>query len=85
MAKKKRMSIESLPYYGSKAQFENGDKVMLPNPFLPGIPCFFGVVVGKGKDEYGEYQEVKIASPNNRSGEIKKCRLMDLAWLTKVE
>ena len=80
---KKRLPVKSLPFYGSKARFTNGDRVALP-AFLGGI-CFEGIVTGKGRDEYGEYQEVRITSPEQRRGEVKKCRLMDLAWLVRIE
>ncbi len=71
-----------LPYSGAKARFKNGVKVGLSN-LLGGI-CFTGVVVGKGVDQYGEYQEVKIDYPKDRKGQVKKCRLMDLAWLREI-
>lgn len=73
---------DKLPCSNSKARFENGTKVELRDLFF-GRVIFSGVVVGKGVDEYGEYQEVNITSPASRAGN-HKVRLMDLQLLRKV-
>jgi hypothetical protein len=84
------MVIKGFPLYeavykGEKARFKRGDLVTLPSLF-GGKPIFDGIVVGKGKDKYGEYQKVKIVYYQNepkKVGMIQKVRLMDLAWLWK--
>jgi len=78
--------MRRLPYHGSKALFRKGDVVVLPS-FLSGTPIYMGVVVGKGRDKFGEHQKVRVTkawSDYNKVGEIKKVRLMDLASLVKV-
>ncbi len=79
---KSKGDVTKLPYHGARAQFENGTKVALPS--TTGGICFTGVVVGRGVDTFGEYQTVKILTPLDHSGEIRRCRLMDLAWLMPV-
>jgi len=80
------MAIKDLPYHSSKARFEKGDLVVLPS--IIGTPIYAGVVIGKGKDKYGEHQKIKIVKtwgkkPLHKIGETAKARLMDLAWLQK--
>jgi len=80
------MARKGFPFYkGLKARFKRGDLVALPNLF-GNKPIFDGIVVGKGRDKYGEYQKVKIAYYQNepeKIGMIQKVRLMDLASLMK--
>jgi len=80
-----KKELKGFPFYfGEKARFKKGDLVALPTIF--GKLIYAGVVVGKGKDKYGEHQKIKViksTTKRHKIGEIVKARLMDLAYLQK--
>lgn len=86
MVHKKKIP-KGFPFYGGeKAKFPKGELVFLTDAFM-GNPIFAGMVVGRGKDQYGEHQKVKIlwsGSRYDKVGETKSVRLMDLASLRSL-
>ena len=83
LATKLAQAGTGLPCADAKARFAKGTKVELPGLYSGQI-IYSGVVIGKGVDANGEYQEVRITSPADRKG-IKRVRLMDLDMLREVK